>query len=702
MKACFLIKYPPIEGGVSMRGYWMARDLAERGHQIYVVTNANEVEDEYRMYMDEDDRQWYEQHFESSGGFVKVRHTQPLSDAMMHIPLSNPFVAKLASVATQIIRRHGCEVIFAHYLQPYGLAAYLASLWTGVPFVVKHAGSDLGRLMKQRDLTTAYREVLKAADCVWGGLGEKEPFLAMGVKEENLWHNAPSRVPLIFSPNAPALDLNSLLKKLAANESEHVRNVLINTSPIDLSKPTIGIYGKVGEVKGSFDLLSALGMLKEQGADFNLLAMTQGRALVGFKRAILENDLQDRTWTLPFLPNWKVPGFIRACTAVCFLERDFPISFHGPTVAKEVMACGTCLVLSSEIAEKQQRSLRNSFVSGENMLLVDDPKDHFELAEQLKFVIDNPDKAREIGLGGHKLYRAPEHQAASGGGARAERRFRTSIEVFEHQLEKVRDRRAAQTEERPAERQIPQGLRKERLKARLPQTSALLNGHWERLIEAYCREQPAPPDNQFNDALGMCEFLEARLADLSANRSYFADVLRYEKARNLTFVDVQGDSVSKLSGAAAPIKISFGGKAHRDAADKAPTPPQKKTPGEILNLKPERNRGVVVETFNYDLKGLMSALRQGEVPADLEQEQSFILFKKELNFVSQELSINEATKHLLDLCDGNHSVKEIIGEIANRQRGGRAVLDEDELSRDVMSTVRELVSKGIIRTTNGA
>src|SRR5262245_19120910 len=164
MRACFIVKYPPIEGGVSMRSYWLARDLAERGHQIFLVTNAAEVEPEYRIVLDDEDRDWYQPRFPASGGFVKVRNTQPMTDAMTHIPLANPFVTKLSSLATEMIRQHGCEVVFAYYLQPYGIAAYLASQWTGTPYMLRHAGSDLGSLMKQPGLTTAYREIVRQAD----------------------------------------------------------------------------------------------------------------------------------------------------------------------------------------------------------------------------------------------------------------------------------------------------------------------------------------------------------------------------------------------------------------------------------------------------------------------------------------------------------------------------------------------------------
>lgn len=39
----------------------------------------------------------------------------------------------------------------------------------------------------------------------------------------------------------------------------------------DSSQPSIGIYGKLGEVKGTFDLIRALAALREDGNGFNFL-----------------------------------------------------------------------------------------------------------------------------------------------------------------------------------------------------------------------------------------------------------------------------------------------------------------------------------------------------------------------------------------------------------------------------------------------
>jgi glycosyltransferase involved in cell wall biosynthesis len=682
IRACFIVKYPPIEGGVSMRSYWMARELAERGHQIFIVTNAAEVEPEYRIYMDEDDQDWYEPQFADSGGFVRVRNTQPFTDAMTHIPLSNPFVTKLSSVATEVIRRHGCEVIFAYYLQPYGMAAYLASQWTGVPYMLKHAGSDLGRLMKQRDLTTAYREILKAADSVWTGSAFTEPFLAMGVKEENIWPGRTPQVPDIFSPQAKPLDLNGFLKRVATLQTNHVQTALINTNPIDLSKPSIGIYGKVGEVKGSFDLLNALRLLKQRGLDFNLLALTQGRALTSFKRAIDELDLQDRTWIFPFIPHWKVPGFIRVCTAVCFLEREFPISFHSPTIPSEILACGTSLIVSREISNKQHR-LKDRFIDGQNVLIVDDPTQHQDLARQLSVVIRDPDKAKMMGLQGHKLYRGDQDAHAARDKASA-----TYLDVLEKEWIKMIDKRQTQLSTTTDGAAPLESVRKEKLKARLPWTSLLLNGQWDRLVNEYCRQRIAPSAGPFKDALGLCEFLEPMLGALGSGYEYFIDAFRYEKTHNLMLLDRDAEIVSQP--AWAPGSVT-------PVAGPAPRIGKHNTIADISDLRPLKSKGVHVQTFNYDLHSLATRLQQHDIPRELPKTPTLLLFKRERNFINLEYTINQATKYFLDLCDGTHTVRVISRKLAQFYHNDHAIEPSaSELTERITELVRDLASKRIL------
>src|SRR5579862_3413321 len=79
MKLCLIGKYPPIEGGVSTLTYWMARGLAQRGHDVHVVTNADEVEATFRMTLEADDEPLLELTSESSGGRVRVYQPEPFS-----------------------------------------------------------------------------------------------------------------------------------------------------------------------------------------------------------------------------------------------------------------------------------------------------------------------------------------------------------------------------------------------------------------------------------------------------------------------------------------------------------------------------------------------------------------------------------------------------------------------------------------------
>ena len=51
MRICAIVKYPPIQGGVSAQSYWLCRGLAEAGHDVHVVTNADEVEGDYRLVL---------------------------------------------------------------------------------------------------------------------------------------------------------------------------------------------------------------------------------------------------------------------------------------------------------------------------------------------------------------------------------------------------------------------------------------------------------------------------------------------------------------------------------------------------------------------------------------------------------------------------------------------------------------------------
>ena len=184
MILCLVGKYPPVQGGVSSQMYWLARVLAGLGHQVHFVTNADEVEPSYCMYISQAERPRLESaNFPGAGpslSILRASRETPLTFLMR-----NPFVTKLAALAADVITIHRCEIIYTSYLEPYGFAGALASRWTGVPFTVKHAGSDIGRLAQMPERARAYHELLREADLVLTGAPLVRHLLQVGVEFHN-------------------------------------------------------------------------------------------------------------------------------------------------------------------------------------------------------------------------------------------------------------------------------------------------------------------------------------------------------------------------------------------------------------------------------------------------------------------------------------------------------------------------------------
>ena len=406
MNVCFITKYPPIQGGVSTQCYWAARGLAERGHVVRVVTNADEVEDVFKIDVPPEDKAVggpYAPQFIETGGRVDVDSTEkPDRTKIYYIPLGNPTVSRLVSRGLKAVEDGRCEVIFSHYLEPYGLAASIVSSWTGIPFVFKHAGSDLFRLMEVPDLQPCYREVLCRAHRVISGGPAQKIMRSHGVSELQIASAIGFGLPkMAFHPCAPTADLGQMLAAVRDRWAGETVGLDALVAPLEPDLPLLGIYGKIGEQKGTFDLLSAARILIDQGFPFHIIVMGRGWSEARFGRQIADLGLSRYVRMHPFIPHWRIPGFIRACDAIAFLERDFAIRAHSPTIPSEVLSCGTCLIVSEEVLRKQL--FRASARQHENLMIVRDPRDHNELARAIRYALEDIDRAGRIGLTGYRL-----------------------------------------------------------------------------------------------------------------------------------------------------------------------------------------------------------------------------------------------------------------------------------------------------------
>jgi glycosyltransferase involved in cell wall biosynthesis len=396
MEVCIFGKYPPIEGGVSMRTYWLSHGLARLGHTVHVVTNAKEVRLPYRMFMRPED--WARCEAQYGRGSVKVHWTEPYGQQEWHIPNNAPFVTKLASVGLELTKGRPIDLLYAHYLEPYGIAAHIVAQAAGLPLAMRPAGSDAGRLWSLPQFRALYDHVLTSAAAVICGPSVARKMIQAGVEPARIVPNPERHMNLadLLGPAGPVLDVERLRDEILKGGDEQFQSLLFGD--FDPSLSYFGIYGKLGRAKGTQSLLAAFKKLQDRGLPAGLLVMGHERPSAGdgFREYVKSNGLEKRVCQFPFLPHWRVPEFIRRCVAICCLEQDFPIKFHDPVTAREILACGGCLVASTEIIEKLPKS--PALTDGYNCVAVQDVNKVDELERQLASILEFPARAEQMRL----------------------------------------------------------------------------------------------------------------------------------------------------------------------------------------------------------------------------------------------------------------------------------------------------------------
>jgi glycosyltransferase involved in cell wall biosynthesis len=398
LRICIIGKFPPIQGGVSMRTYWSAHGLAALGHEVHVVTNAKEAVAPFRMLMRTGD--WKRCIAAHDTGSVTVHWTDPVDRSQSYIPMASPFVSKLAATAARVHSERPFDVIYSHYLEPYGVAGLLAAQMTHVPHVVRMAGSDAGHLWHHPQLELLYDHVLRSAEAVVAVGAVAERAIERGVPPDRIVPGGGFAVPEdLFTPEGPRLDIAAL--RAEARTDPAFSDLTWGNFAAD--RPYFGIYGKLGERKGSFAVLAAMHRLMSAGVEVGLVVLAHGGPTVqrDFRARVDALDLTDRVLQIPFLPHWRVPEFLRGCLAVCCLEQDFPIVFHAPMIPREVLLSGTCLVASTELIRKLPSYER--LPHGYGCIAIENVDDGDALSEALTAIARNPLAARAIGARGRRF-----------------------------------------------------------------------------------------------------------------------------------------------------------------------------------------------------------------------------------------------------------------------------------------------------------
>lgn len=382
----FIGKWPPIQGGVARESFNFVKEALRNGHSVTVVTNASCIEAGFKISLFGNDQNFLEGGLDSKLTIIDVCKDGPGS--LFHIPFSHPYVELLAGaslIATTIER---FDVIVGSYIEPYGIAASIVAAHTNIPYFIRHAGSDIGRLAKNPYLKNFYSTQL--SHCA-GVLTHPSPKVEALLKDIG-FHND-RRIEIPRSP----FDLFSLRHVVPYDLVAHLEETKLNKAYQHFEweapdgKPSrddlvvkIGMYGKVGDSKGTYKLLDALSGISHCKQRFHLYLIGAGTTQQLqrlHQRIVSEYGLMDNVTVLAPLAPWRISGFIEFCDIVAFLEHDFSVEIHAPQVPFEIAFCNRiCLVPKAQISSN---FLEASLVDGVNSIIVENMSTPDELAQKL-------------------------------------------------------------------------------------------------------------------------------------------------------------------------------------------------------------------------------------------------------------------------------------------------------------------------------
>jgi glycosyltransferase involved in cell wall biosynthesis len=651
LRICLLGKFPPIQGGVSMRTYWGAHRLAARGHEVHVVTNAKEVAPPFRMHMRPED--WKRCGGAYGGGSVTVHWSDPLDNSQSYIPMASAFVSKLAAIAGQLHAEKRFDVIYSHYMEPYGVAAYLAAQMSGVPHVVRMAGSDAGRLWHHPQLEALYDHVLRAAAVVIAVGPVAERAIERGVDPDRIVAGGGFAVAEdLFTPDGPTLALAALRDEIDAEPA--LRHLMWGGFAAD--RPYFGVCGKLGETKGSFALLDAMHRLARAGLDVGLVALAHGPARVetAFRARARKLGLADCVLQIPFLPHWRVPEFLRGCLAVCCLEQDFPIGFHSPIIPREVLLSGTCLVASTEMLRKLPTSGR--LPHGYGCVAVEDVNNVEILADRLAAVAQDPAPAAVVGARGRAF--ACELQRAM---------------PVPDQLEQILEAAAGGRRLPFTARAAASLAAREAAVGEFPLTRLGAAVLAERGIEGSMSPQQTV---DLARARRVLTSLEQSMAGGQAGLESLVVAGRMEIA--VAEAEMDAGQVP----AAQAIDPIFRLHARRWAL----------APGALGKLVPVRDARLRIIELGYDAAEFMQVRSLAELPAAPTQRRSFIVaFGRSGGAARDPLLVDEMTAQILRLSDGTRTASDIARQLAREGRASPA---------DNLAWIESLFVLGLISLTD--
>lgn len=305
MNVCILSKFPPFQGGISARTYWLARAYAEAGISVHVVSNGKSVENSYRI----------DNSLSPLPNNPKLTVHEVEVDFPWHIPDEPHSLAKLVDKTLDVVDCHKIDVIDSGYLIPYGIAAFFAYRLSGIPYIVRHGGSDLAKFLKAGRLKNLLKRVLDNAAVI----------VTDQANETHFAGNLPKKVQL--SPYIPD------------------PKFFFPREGVERSGPNLLFAGKVNwhwRRKGLDRILRCIQLLP---SDWQMQWIGQGNGEESI-REFARNEMNLHIALRRFVSPWNMPDLLQQSDYVFCLSIDEPIPSYSNLLA-EALYCSATVVIDS-------------------------------------------------------------------------------------------------------------------------------------------------------------------------------------------------------------------------------------------------------------------------------------------------------------------------------------------------------------------
>lgn len=330
-----LSKYPPLEGGIAAKTYWMARGLAARGHEVHIITHGLDAGREYRIQGND----------EPPEVLPNLWVHRPEEEIPWHIPEDDENFLTLLDLTIRVIQEHKVQILDTGYLVPYGIIGHLAKDSTGVYHVLRHGGSDLEKFLKRKILGVVLNEAIAHADMV---ITEKRYQDLLGPMTPHLVCQP------VYVPDGAAF------------------------TPSNAPRPRwrLAAIGKINyhwQHKGLHFVVDIMRQLTQQ---FECWIVGQGKGVADFRHSLGSEIVSGLGWC-PFVLPWEMPHLLNQLDGIFIFESGLPHPVVS-NLAMEAMCSGVGIITDrTDFAEGYQDLVTVS----QNQVLVVSPSESASAAE---------------------------------------------------------------------------------------------------------------------------------------------------------------------------------------------------------------------------------------------------------------------------------------------------------------------------------